>query len=366
MKIYSQEYFLHKILECSQEELEQAKTQKGSVCQEDDIPKKEGYRKIVSVKPGCDLLRLQKNLHKNFLSKLPVSPSAKGFLKGYSYIDFLEEHIGHEYFLRLDIKDFFDSITKDMLKESLSPFAEEVIKPEIVELCTLDIEESQGSVTRVPQGFVTSPAVSNLVLRRIDQRIRKYCRAYYKEMSREIFYTRYADDMLFSSVGFNFKKHKNFKRMIAHILEENGFSLNESKTIFKKEEISLSGYVIHNDVHLSRKKLRNINEVIFQFDSRESYNDRPFKLKKENFDTQKILVNLNARKLKRADGTIIEFPDIRSIVHYIAGYRSFLIQIIKAPHGDTGYDKQIAKKIKKLEFILDYLSELLGETQDGR
>lgn len=354
MKIYSREYFLRKILECSEEELLKAKLQILLKCHEDKIPKKGGYRSIVSVEPNSELARLQKKLQKNFFSKLPVSPSAKGFIKGCSYVDFLEEHIGHEYFLRLDIKDFFDSITIESLKENLEPFAEKEIINDITGLCIWN--------GKVPQGFVTSPAVSNLVFRRLDQRIRKYCRTYHKEMTRRIFYTRYADDMLFSAVGFDFKKNKNFKRMISHILEENGFSCNESKTIFAQREISLSGYVIKEDVHLSRKKLRNINQVIYQFDSRSVYNDREFQVDAGSVDMKRVLADLNAKNMKKADGTPISFADVSSLAHYVAGYRSYLIQIARTEHGDTGYDKQIDKKIKKLELILDYLSEQLEES----
>lgn len=352
MKLYSRDYFLRKILECSEQKLFEAKILKDFICHEEKIPKKNGYRTIVSVQQGSELARLHKKLQENFFSKLPVSPSAKGFLKGCSYVDFLEAHIGHTDFLRLDIEHFFDSITKANLIENLEPFAEENVREDIAELCTWG--------GRVPQGFSTSPAVSNLVFRRLDQRIRKYCRAYHKEMKREIFYTRYADDMLFSSIGFDFKKHKNFKRMICHILEENGFSCNESKTIFAQGEISLSGYVVKEDVHLSRKKLKNINEVIYYFDGRGGNRAKPFFVK-ENVDMKKALKALNEKKMKKADGTLLRFEDTASLVQYAAGYRSYLIQIARAEHGDTDYGKQIAKKITKLELILDYLSGLLEE-----
>ena len=358
MKIYEREYFLRKILECSEEELQTAKVQKDMRCSVTRIPKKGGVRTIVSISSGSVLERLQKNLQKNFFSKISVSPAAKGFIRGSSYVDFLEEHIGHEYFLRLDIRNFFDSISEEILKENLAPFvaennAEKTMIDDITEICTWE--------GRVPQGFVTSPAVSNLIFRRIDQRIRKYTRTYYKEMKREIFYTRYADDMLFSAVGFDFKHNKNFKRMIAHILEENGFSCNERKTIFQRGEISLSGYVVKEDVHLSRKKLHNINEVIHQFDSRGAYTQTQFKIEETRIDIRQILKNLNAKKMKKSDGSEIQFANIRSLVHYVAGYRSFLIQIARVEHGDTGYDRQISAKIKKLEIILDYLSRLLEE-----
>lgn len=61
LKLYSKKYFLTRILECSEEELAQAKGEKGIVCIEDRIPKKGGFRSIVSVKPGSSLAKLQKN-----------------------------------------------------------------------------------------------------------------------------------------------------------------------------------------------------------------------------------------------------------------------------------------------------------------
>lgn len=365
MKIYEREYFLRRILECSEEELQKAKDEKDRFCTVMTIPKKGGVRIIVSVTPGSILERLQKNLQKNFLSKISVSPAAKGFVKGSSYVDFLEEHMEHEYFLRLDIRNFFDSISMELLKTSLASFVEEnkkelseglsgdnnkTIIEDLTELCTW-----RGIV---PQGFVTSPAISNIIFRRIDQRIRKYIRTYHKEMQREIFYTRYADDMLFSSVGFDFKKNKNFKRMISHILAENAFACNESKTIYTKGEISLSGYVVKEDVHLSRKKLRNINEVIYQFDSRGAYTHRKFKIDKKSMDINQVLKDLNAIKMKKSDGSEIHFGNVSSLIYYVAGYRSFMIQVARIEHGDTGYDRQINRKIQKLEAILDYLSEI--------
>jgi len=126
-------------------------------------------------------------------------------------VDFLEEHVGHEYFLRLDIRNFFDSISTDMLLEALKPYvqeerqemieesektelsekAEEPEKPaaskEIEESMIQDIADLCTWQGKVPQGFITSPAISNLIFTRLDQRIRKYARAYAKEMRREVF-----------------------------------------------------------------------------------------------------------------------------------------------------------------------------------
>ena len=347
MKIYSHEYFLKKILDCSMEELNATIESKKSVCSEFKIPKQDGERTIVQVESNCSLERLQKKLLSSFLSMVPISVAAKGFVKGSSYVDFLEEHVGHEFFLRLDIKDFFGSISNQLLEDSLAPFLEEESKKDVIELCTID--------SKVPQGFLVSPVISNIVFRRIDQRIRKYCRYYNKEMDRTIFYTRYADDMLFSSNGFDFKENKNFKGMILHILEENGFTCNERKTIYARNEISLSGYVISKDVHLSRKKLHNIHEIIYLFDARTKYDDTPFQLKKKR-DLERLIRILNEKHLKKSNGEVIEFKGIENLIHYIAGWRSYLIQISRADHSKTDYGKQMGKKIMKLEKILDYLS----------
>ena len=61
--------------------------------------------------------------------------------------------------------------------------------------------------------------------------------------------------------------------------------------------------------------------------------------------------------LFRSDGSQLVFGDVSSLTHYTAGWRSFLIQMARTEHGNTGYGQQISKKIKTLEAILDYLEE---------
>lgn len=346
----------------TKEQLEIIIQNKQNVCEKKVIPKKDGERNLIAVKPKCEFKKMQKALLDNFLSKIPISPSAKGFLKGSSYINYLEEHIGHEAFLHMDIKDFFDSISIELLRDALKQFVgsnedeegyeENEIMNIILQLCTYE--------EKVPQGFLTSPAVSNIVFRRIDQRITKYCRSYQKERKVEIFYTRYADDLLFSSYGFIFKENKYFQKMIVHILRENGFKCNNRKTIYQSGKISLSGYVVCEDVHLSRKKLKNINTIIAQFDNREKYDDKPFEIDRKK-DIKEILKELNGKKMKKANGEIVVFSSTERLAHCVAGYRSYLIEILRAEHEDTRYSKQIRKKIRKLEKILDYLAEFAEE-----
>ena len=192
---------------------------------------------------------------------------AKGFKKESSYNQYLVEHIGNEYFLHLDIKEFFDSITEKQIRDSLSNLVtDEKVMDYIIKICTLEEDEKRF----VPQGWVTSPCISNIIFRRLDQCILKYCQSIHKieGKSVEITYTRYADDLLFSSDEFNFQEYAYFKNMIIYILKNGGFKCNKRKTIVCKNEISLGGYVLGQDVHLSKKKLKTINTVIYFFDGR--------------------------------------------------------------------------------------------------
>ena len=51
--------------------------------------------------------------------------------------------------------------------------------------------------------------------------------------------------------------------MISKIMKDNDFEINKQKTIISQEEISLNGYVLGNNLHLSRKKLRNLKKILY-------------------------------------------------------------------------------------------------------
>ena len=111
----------------------------------------------------------------------------------------------------------------------------------IVDLVTLD-----GCL---PQGAVTSPAVSNLVFARFDQRILKYCQAL------DIRYTRYADDLLFSQKqqghnGLPALSRPWFLKKMRYILRSSGFSLNDEKLRRSDGELALNGFVIGSTLRL--------------------------------------------------------------------------------------------------------------------
>lgn len=136
------------------------------------------------------------------------------------------------------------------------------------------------------QGAVTSPSLSNLVFRQFDIRIESYC------AKLGVKYSRYADDLLFSSSSDCVHK-KWFRSSISRIIRDGNFHLNYKKTKLQTGELHLNGYVVNDSVHLSRKKLSSISKLLWDME----HPDFQFK---NHF--------------------------IKGTLNYLAGYRSFLIQ----------------------------------------
>src|SRR5689334_5060985 len=74
------------------------------------LPKRKGGFRLISV-PYPGLLACQRWIHREIVGKVPVSAAAHGFVKGRSILTNAQAHLGQECLLRLDIKDFFPSIS---------------------------------------------------------------------------------------------------------------------------------------------------------------------------------------------------------------------------------------------------------------
>lgn len=349
---------------------------KDSLYESFEIPKKNGMREIhtpVKNSEGMKLIRVQKNLYQNFLCKLPIATPAHGFVKGKNYQTFLEPHLGNFFFMRLDIENFFPSFSLELLDTVLQEHIENnLARFDVIQLCTLH--------DKLPQGICTSPVLSNVLFRRVDQRILKYCQTieegrrqnYDSELEQGermvICYTRYADDLLFSSNCFDFEENLNFLRMIRRILKENGFLINKQKTVMGREKVVLNGYVLDNKLHLSRKKLQNIRRILYFFrdKSLEQYRiDRnlfpsPTAPDRENV-LKKILQDLSSLDLQNHSEKII-FDSVAKLIQYLCGYRSWLIAVLQTGDGKDSVDKKIRRFLEHIELLLKELEKYESKT----
>lgn len=313
-KITNKEEWLQ-TLNISEKELLRVIEHKSLFYKQYNKAKANGYRTIYCIDKNSALYALQSRIQKCFFCNIFLPECVYGFREKRSYIDFLTFHVSPEgkFYLRLDIKDFFESISVKYIKSFFKYYIDDKMDDEekafiidsIINITTLN--------NKFIQGAVTSPSISNFAFRKIDIRISRYC----KELN--VCYTRYADDMLFSSTN-KYMHSKHFIIAIQSIVNEFGFALNYAKTLKYKNEISLNGYVIGTDIRLSRKKFHKINELIFQ------------------------LNNSNFHGLKNN----IEKYHVKN---QLAGHRSLLIQLKRCVN-DSDYRKRLQSKISIIEGIM--------------
>jgi len=206
------------------------------------LKKDETKRKLLV--PNSYLKNIQKNILNNVLYGLTPSKYVTSYLKNKSLKDNAIPHQNKRIVLKLDIKDFFNTIDFEMIYESLPNYIfPPSVKVLLIKLCTYD--------DYLPQGAPTSPMLSNIVLKNFDNYIGYYC------TKENISYSRYCDDLTFSG-DFNSKKLKN---KVKCFLETLGFNLNEAKTkVIKKEQRqTVTGLVVNKKVNVPisyRKKIR--------------------------------------------------------------------------------------------------------------
>lgn len=341
MFIISKDYLVKNIIKYSEGKINDTIFQIEKFYSKIEIPKKRGTRTIYVIDPKSSLYQIQKNIQKNFLAQIQIPICAKGFYKETSYCDFLKEHVDKKYYMRMDIKEFFDSITVDQIYENL----QDIVKSDDAIRLILGICTYHGIL---PQGAVTSPMLSNIVFRRIDQRILKYCQKF------DVIYTRYADDLLFSSNSIDFKNKKWFYKKIKYILQENGFKSNYSKRRMETEKLSLGGFVVGQEITLSRRKLNNINKILYYFKDKE--NDMKYTVDK-NLVNINCLQDINELGIICNNGRERKFENMLQLINYLCGYRSFLIEIINSNDDNKSRKmKNLQNKINQIEKVIKQIN----------
>lgn len=186
------------------------------------IPKRNGKMRDIK-EPLGDMKIIQKNICVKMKSDLQILPHdcCHGFVKGRRCLSAMEKHQDNQsmWFLKLDISNFFPSISSGLIYETFKM---------IPQMASLPIEVRRNLVNlltdetgHLTQGCISSPYIANLVLLDFDYKFSEYCRI------NNLTYTRYADDMCISSrVKFN---PKEVEREVKRLLPA-GIKINSEKT----------------------------------------------------------------------------------------------------------------------------------------
>lgn len=204
------------------------------------ISKKNGGTRTID-EPYPSLKEMQTWILDNILtpaSKQFVSPVAKAFVPGKSLRDNAKFHKNKKQVVALDIQDFFGSIHFGAVYGAFEKMGYSTsVSTLLTRLCLLK--------NSLPQGAPTSPMLSNIVFKCIDDGIFHYCSA------RGIMYTRYADDMVFSSDDMD------ISRLIAYVkmrVENFKMHINEKKTkvMGRGSRQNVTGVVVNDKLQVSR------------------------------------------------------------------------------------------------------------------
>lgn len=207
------------------------------------IPKKNGKKRTI-LEPLPNLKIIQKWILNNILYRCEVSEYAKAYVPKRSTKDNARFHKGQKKVLTVDIFNFFESISsKKVYLFFMNLGYSRSVSVLLTNLCCLN--------NKLPQGSITSPALSNLIFVNLDLRISKFCK------EKQIRYTRYADDMTFSG---SFHSGMVIK-FITYILSEENFKLNiyktRSRTSSQRQEVT--GIIVNQKLQAPvelRKKIR--------------------------------------------------------------------------------------------------------------
>ena len=215
------------------------------------IPKKDKTERILNV-PNLSLKVVQKWILKEILEKIFVSEQAMAFVPNKNGLrENAERHKKNIFLLEMDITNFFGTITEQQVYTLFCNIGyNSKVAGILANLCTYN--------NYLPQGAVTSPYIANLVCYHMDARINGYC------SRKDIVYTRYADDLTFSSD--NRMLLNKIEKFIKYIVTDEGFTINDKKTRYLSNDVkkTVTGITINDDsIHVDKKFKRDLRAQIY-------------------------------------------------------------------------------------------------------
>jgi retron-type reverse transcriptase len=234
------------------------------------IPKKTGGERLISA-PMPRLKNAQQWILTSLLEKVELHDTAHGFRAGRSIVSNARPHVGAEAVINLDLQDFFPSIEYRRVKGLFRSLGySEAAATIFALLCTepeIETVELDGrtwyvalSERHLPQGAPSSPAITNMLCRRLDRRLLK--------MADEcgFAYTRYADDLTFSASGESLQNICNVLRRTESIVTHEGFAIHPRKTrvMRRSRQQEVTGIVVNAKANIARETLRRFRAVLYQ------------------------------------------------------------------------------------------------------
>lgn len=218
------------------------------------------------VAPIAPIKVLQRRLLELLEREYTPKNAVHGFTRGRSVVTNAQLHVRAKWILNVDLEDFFPSITfprvYGMLKAE--PYA---ITPAVAAVVAQMVCCVEG---RLPQGAPTSPIISNMICARLDRQLGQLAR------SSKVRYTRYADDLSFSTSRTQFPPELarlrdssdstsvELGQSLRDVIQDNGFRSNRDKLRLRhctrRQEVT--GLTVNHFPNVRREYVRNLRAIL--------------------------------------------------------------------------------------------------------
>ena len=236
-----------------------------------EIPKKSGKEPRHITAPSRRFRSMLFFLNKILQAHYNPKPCVTGFLPGKSIVDNALLHTNKHYVFNIDLKDFFPSIRRERVWKKLQcpPFNftgdRLQLANTIAGLCCMKTDKVDGQgcpIYVLPQGAPTSPILTNIICERLDWQLTGLAKRF------NATYSRYADDITFSSMHNVYQKDGAFVRELTRIIEGQGFALNPDKTrlcrMNSRQEVT--GLTVNTKVNVTRKYVEEVRHVLHRWE----------------------------------------------------------------------------------------------------
>lgn len=244
------------------------------------VPRRGGPPRLIE-RPKLRLKSLQRRMLHEILDWIPAHDAAHGFTRGRSAVTNAGEHIRRLVVVRLDLEDFFASVTArrvfgifrtagypESVAYTLTALSTNVVpvavsrqlssatKPRLI--------SSQFRLARrlatphLPQGAPTSPALANLAAFRLDRRLSGLATALGAT------YTRYADDITLSGSEHLLRNANQLRSTITAIARQEGFAVNDRKSTLttRAGRQRVCGVVVNERTNMARADYDTLKATI--------------------------------------------------------------------------------------------------------
>jgi hypothetical protein len=233
------------------------------------IPKRDGRERAICA-PKKQLRWVQRHILDMVLALVPPHDAAHGFVPGRSTVTNARPHTGAALLVKFDLENFFPTIhyyrvvglfarlgyTVDDARFGNDDGSHRVAAT-LARLCCYTPDPHAWHLGHTPQGAPTSPAISNLVCRRLDARLTGLARR------NGGVYTRYADDLTFSFAKDELDLGR-FRWWVDQVCQQEGFFVNQAKfrVIRASQRQVVTGIVVNDVLRVPRGERRRFRAVL--------------------------------------------------------------------------------------------------------